>query len=549
MPTPAATTAMESILTYVERDPGIQKNVSNADIAGGVAGGRMMNNAIGAAIEATGVNNDGRITSGDIKKISDHIRANPALYGEFVIGHGDDEGNDETGFHLVQSDGGTLQFQGRDYVDTVADAIYHVGFRYREGRILNEDGNDNETLVDIAGWLNYFVNGQNRVYGSSNSETLHSGDYSNAFAAARNEIFTAGAGADKVWAGDGDDIVWAGLGHDKVGGGDGHDTIDGAGGNDHLYGEGGRDKITGGIGEDRIGGGYGADRLYGGKDMDHIYGEGGNDRLEGGAGRDKLGGGDGDDSLKGEDGNDTLYGDDGFDTIFGGAGDDRIGGGQNADKIFGGGGADLIGGDHGNDKIYGGGNNDKIYGGDGFDWIDGGEGGDEIHGGNENDKLYGSAGRDKIYGGDGKDRISGGDGLDHLHGQNGDDLLLGRAGNDALYGGAGRDRFVGGTGADLMHAWESNNVKDVFVFAPGDTGIRKSSRDTIEGFKSRIDKIDLTGFDNLRFVKDADFNGTGRGEVSFLGRTVMIDADGDAQIDAMIEMKYVDSMVRDDFIL
>ncbi len=549
MPTPAATIAMDRILRFVERDGGIQKNVSNADIRGGIAGGVMMNNAIGQAIEDTGVNDDGRITAADLMKISDHIRANPALYGEFVIGHGDDEGNEETGFHLVQGDGGTLQFQGRDYVDTVADAIYHVGFRYRDGRLLNEDGNANETLVDVAGWLNYFVNGQNRVYGSSKSETLHSGDYSNAFAAARNEIFTAGGGADKVWAGDGDDIVWAGSGNDKVGGGEGHDTIDGAGGDDDLYGEGGWDTITGGDGEDDIGGGNGADKLYGGKHNDKIYGDTGNDRLEGGAGWDKMSGGDGDDVIKGQDGNDSLYGGSGFDIISGGKGDDKIGGGDNADKISGGGGADTIGGDHGNDKIYGGDAGDMIYGGDGFDWIDGGSGGDEIHGGNHGDKIFGGAGRDKLYGGDGNDRISGGDALDHLHGHDGDDILLGRNGNDLIYGGEGRDRFIGGKGADMMHAWESKNVQDVFIFEPGDTGVSKSSRDMIEGFKSGIDKIDLSAYDNLRFVNDADFNGTGRGEVGFVGRMVMIDADGDGQIDAMIEMKHVDDMARGDFIL
>ncbi len=549
MPTPDATTAMESILHFVERDGGIQRNVSDRDIAGGLAGGQMMNNAIGAAIDATGVNNDGRITAADVMAISDHIRANPALYGEFVLGHGDDEGDEETGFHLVQGDGGTLQFQGRDYVDTVADAVYHIGFIYRDGRFVNEDGNQNERVEDVAGWLNFFVNGENRVYGSNAAETLHSGEYSNAFAAARDEIFTAGAGNDKVWAGDGDDIIWAGTGADQVGGGEGHDIIDGGTGDDKLNGELGRDTITGGDGKDWIAGGNGADKLYGGRQNDTIYGEVGYDRLEGGTGWDRLGGGVGDDVIKGEDGNDTLYGDEGFDDIFGGKGDDRIGGGDNADKIFGGGGEDLIGGDHGNDKIYGGLAKDVIYGGDGHDWVDGGKSGDELHGGDDRDKLYGGEGRDKLFGGQGNDRIYGGDALDHLHGHEGDDTFWGGNGNDEIYGGEGRDRIIGGKGADRLHGWENKNVQDVFVFRSGDTGISKSNRDTIEGFKSRIDKIDLSAFDNLRFVNDADFNGTGRGEVGFVGRMVMIDANGDGQIDAMIEMKHVDEMSRGDFIL
>ena len=549
MPTPAATSAMDRILRFVERDGGIQRNVSDRDIAAGLEGGRMMNNAIGQAIEATGVNRDGRITNADVLKISDHIRANPALYGEFVIGHGDDEGDEETGFHLVQGDGGTLQFQGRDYVDTVADAIYHVGFKYRDGRFRNEDGNANETTHDIAGWLNYFVNGENRVYGTNGSETLHSGDYSAAFAAARNEIFVAGGGHDKVWAGDGDDTVLAGFGDDHVGGGDGHDSIDGNAGDDHLYGEAGWDIITGGDGHDHMGGGNGSDRMYGGQHNDRIYGEDGNDRLEGGAGNDKLGGGDGNDVMKGDNGADTLYGDNGYDFIVGGWGADRIGGGNHADKIYGGGGTDTISGDHGNDKIWGGDLNDKIYGGDGYDFVSGGDGGDEIHGGDDGDQIYGGANRDRIYGGTGNDRLSGGQDIDHLHGQDGNDVIFGNLGHDEIYGGEGRDRFIGGAGADKLSSWESRQVQDVFVFAPGDTGVSTATRDMIEGFHTGTDKIDLTAYTNLRFVADADFNGTGRGEVGFVGRMVMIDANGDGQIDAMIEMKHVDEMTRGDFIL
>ena len=72
---------------------------------------------------------------------------------------------------------------------------------------------------------------------------------------------------------------------------------------------------------------------------------------------------------------------------------------------------------------------------------------------------------------------------------------------------------------------------------------------TIEGFASGIDKIDLTGFGGLRWAENGDFAGTGQGEVGFLGQMIVIDADGDGQIDAMIEMVALNDMVRGDFIL
>lgn len=101
-------TPLDAIVSFVKKDPGLKANISKADINGGAAGAVLMNEVIGAAIKATGVNEDGRITPEDARKISDYIRSDADLLAKFVEGHGDDEGNEETGFHLVQGDGGTL---------------------------------------------------------------------------------------------------------------------------------------------------------------------------------------------------------------------------------------------------------------------------------------------------------------------------------------------------------------------------------------------------------------------------------------------------------
>ena len=39
----------------------------------------------------------------------------------------------------------------------MADGIYHLGFSISNGRLLNEDGNENASLLDVAYWLNEFL--------------------------------------------------------------------------------------------------------------------------------------------------------------------------------------------------------------------------------------------------------------------------------------------------------------------------------------------------------------------------------------------------------
>ena len=65
-----------------------------------------------------------------------------------------------------------------------------MALKMQNGRYFNEDGNDNELTADVAGWLNYFLNGVNVVHGSGLSDEPGTGTYSNCFAIARNETFS-----------------------------------------------------------------------------------------------------------------------------------------------------------------------------------------------------------------------------------------------------------------------------------------------------------------------------------------------------------------------
>lgn len=302
------TLSLTTLTDALAADPGLVDQVSAGKLRQGLAAAAELNRVLIEMIDQTGVNDDGVISPEEMQAISDALwlNENAQPWREFWLAHGNDSGDVETGFHLLQNDGGTLLFRGRAFVDTVADGIYHYGFRIEEGRYANEDGNDNEAIADVAGWLNYFLNGRSVIWGGAGADSLGSGKYDGAFVAARSETFYAGAGDDGIWADKGDDLVFAGEGHDRAGGGTGADTLEGEAGNDTLSGD---------EEDDLLRGGAGADALYGGDGLD---------RLEGGTEGDVLNGGTGRDWLSGEAGNDTLAGAEGGDHLTGGAGADAF---------------------------------------------------------------------------------------------------------------------------------------------------------------------------------------------------------------------------------
>ncbi len=293
------------------------------------------------------------ISASDLVAISNAFQGDAALLASFTQAHGDDSWDEETGFHLMQNDGASLIFQDQNLVDSVLDSIFHFGFHVEEGHFLNEDGDQNQEVGVVAGWLNYFINGVNIVYGSDGADNLGSGRYSHALADAANELWYAGAGSDTVWADEGNDTVWGGAGDDTVDGSYGNDLINGEDGNDDLDGGQGHDKISGGAGDDGLGGGSGRDTLFGGDGNDGLWGDSGNDSLNGGGGDDTLSGGMGTDSLIGGTGNDEMSGDGGNDALNGGAGNDDVDGNGGADVLSGGAGNDTLCGGEGADTLQG----------------------------------------------------------------------------------------------------------------------------------------------------------------------------------------------------
>ncbi len=145
-------TGLDTILDWIETDPGLQNKIDSDEISQGSAAAAAMNVIIIEAIKATGAANDGAIDAGDVYSLATWINEN--RLAEWLVHHGDDENNSETGFHLVQNDGAARDEFGRNSINTVADAIYHLGFGFRKDRLINEDGDNNERVESVANWLN-----------------------------------------------------------------------------------------------------------------------------------------------------------------------------------------------------------------------------------------------------------------------------------------------------------------------------------------------------------------------------------------------------------
>lgn len=150
-------TRLDQIPTLIQADWRLAVFNTWADIAAGQAAADALNHLILDGLKALGVTLGGTITPADVVALNAWIRADAGRLARFVALHGDDEDGEETGYHRVQNDGSSTPRFGRSLIDTVADGIYHIGFEIRDGVFLNEDGDANATVADVASWLTAFL--------------------------------------------------------------------------------------------------------------------------------------------------------------------------------------------------------------------------------------------------------------------------------------------------------------------------------------------------------------------------------------------------------
>lgn len=252
-------TGLDQILTILAADPGLNTAVwagaqarKEAQTLGGIKAAAAMNELIANAIIATESVKDGLITPDDVVKISEWIRADPARLADFTAAHGDDENGVETGYHLIQGNGGAIQYDGLNFANRVVDGLYHIGFEVQNGRFVNEDGNANVSVSQVASWLNYFYLGKSEIVGTAGNDVYNAGQSDALFKNAEASIIRGFAGNDLVRAGSGDDMIYGDDGNDRLEGQEGDDKIYGGLGNDQLVGGVGRDLLDAGAGRDLI---------------------------------------------------------------------------------------------------------------------------------------------------------------------------------------------------------------------------------------------------------------------------------------------------------
>ena len=220
-------TGLDRLVDWIKLDTGLARNTAAKDINDGLAAANQINALYVEAIDATGVNRDGLLSRADLRTINEWIRT--YRYDTFVVLHGDDEADgSESGFHLIQNDGGSTQFFGQNLVNTVADGLFHIGFEIKGENFVNEDGNTNQSLSDVSGWLNYFVNDIRLTTGTGDADVLIGNDESDQILAySGNDLLQGEGGTDLLDGGWGRDTLLGGSGSDQLDGGFDSDVLDG----------------------------------------------------------------------------------------------------------------------------------------------------------------------------------------------------------------------------------------------------------------------------------------------------------------------------------
>jgi Ca2+-binding RTX toxin-like protein len=503
---------LDQIIDIIMADEGLANEVSGADRAEAVAAANLINGLILDGIETIGAARDGVLTAAEVSNLAAWIRANH--YAVFLAAHGNDEAGVETGYHLIQNDGATTRLWGENAVNTIFDSIYHIGFEIEGDRFVNEDGDANARVEDVAWWLSAFLaeelGNDGAGTGGNSGPTVGAKGSASApdVVSVGAPVTTLASGALTLTLGaDAFHGFGNGLGNRMLGNGL-DNVVDGRGGNDTLAGGNGNDTLVGGSGADRMEGGRGDDTY----EVDNA----GDVAVEAPGG-----------------GIDTVLLVDGPATWRLGADFENLTvHGHAIGRAEGNGAANRIDTDRGDNLLVGAGGNDALSAGEGTDTLDGGSGNDTLDGGAGSDRMAGGDGNDTYVVDNRRDNVvetaTGGtdtveSSVDHTLGDTVENLVLtgmrgltgrgndgansitGTSQNDRIDGRGGADRMAGGHGND---SYTVDNAGDIVreEAGQGRDEVRSSVTFTL-GANIEIGR--LTGTGNIGLTGNAGDNDLG----------------------------------------
>ena len=145
-------TGLDQAVEIIYNDRGLQRRISTGDMRIGARSANQMSTMILEAIDQTNAGTTGSFTKEDMRSVNRYLVENYAdVWRE---SHGDDEDDEETGYHKVQSDGAKTKLFGKNAINRVFDGIFHLGFETPyKNRLVNEDGNKNASFKRVASWL------------------------------------------------------------------------------------------------------------------------------------------------------------------------------------------------------------------------------------------------------------------------------------------------------------------------------------------------------------------------------------------------------------
>jgi len=143
---------LDYIIKIIQEDNRLNEKVPKEDIQEAIDSAKEMNQIILEAIIQTGVANDKKISTADIREINDYIFDN--YNDEWILLHGKESNEEKSGFHKIVNSGARTKLYEKNAINRIFNGIYHLGLNKNlQHRILDENGEKQASLKNIAIWM------------------------------------------------------------------------------------------------------------------------------------------------------------------------------------------------------------------------------------------------------------------------------------------------------------------------------------------------------------------------------------------------------------